>query len=129
MADIKLRTGEILYQFPSDVAHALICLGLAEKYVAPPPEPNRGSATFLLDRGLVSGDPCIRFRCEACSQGGVVLNPYPGGKWVEEGRRRTFLSSGQCAENAARGFFFWHCGKRESLPEPLIVEFKEAFQG
>jgi hypothetical protein len=128
MADIKLRTGEILYQFPSDVAHALICLGLAEKYIAPPPEPKRGSANFLMDRGLVSGEPCIKFRCEACSQGGVVLNPYPSGRSVQEGRRMVHVPAAQCAEEAARAFAFWHCGQKQVLPESLIQEFRKRFE-
>lgn len=79
MADIKLRTGEILYQFPTDVAHALICLGLAEKHIIPTPEKKPGSLRFAMDRTRSSGEPYVHYKCDACSQSGALLNSNPAG--------------------------------------------------
>jgi hypothetical protein len=120
MADIKLRTGEILYQFPSDVAHALICLGLAEKFVPPPPEKKVGSLTFYIDRTRSSGEPYVHYKCDACSQSGALLNSNPAGS---PGR-----SAAKSAEESARAFVFWHCGKKEVLPEAFVQDFKKAFE-
>jgi hypothetical protein len=120
MADIKLRTGEILYQFPSEVAHALICLGLAEKFVPLPPEKKVGSLTFYIDRTRSSGEPYVHYQCDMCSQSGALLNSNPAGS---PGR-----SAAKSAEESARAFVFWHCGKKEVLPEALVQDFKKAFE-
>jgi len=119
MANIKLRTGEILYEFPSEVAHALICLGLAEKYSIPAPDKKPGVLRFALERPPISREPCIRFACDSCSQGGYLLNSHPHGVPGH--------GPAQFAEDTARAFTFWHCGKKEVLPEALIQQFKESF--
>jgi hypothetical protein len=120
MANIKLRTGEILYEFPSDVAHALICLGLAEKYIIPTPEKKPGALRFTFDRLPSSGEACIKFACDSCSQSGILLNSVPVGT--------PSRSAAQYAEDAARAFAFWHCGRKETLPEAYIAEFIKAFR-
>jgi hypothetical protein len=120
MANIKLRTGEILYEFPSDVAHALICLGLAEKYIIPTPEKKIGALSFLVDRTRSTGEPYIHYSCNVCSQSGALLNSNPAGS---PGR-----SAAKSAEESARAFVFWHCGKKEVLPEAVIADFKKAFE-
>jgi len=120
MSDIKLRTGEILYEFPSDVAHALICLGLAEKYIAPPPEKKVGALRFAVERVPSTGEPCIKFSCPACSQSGFLLNSVPVGTPAR--------SAAKYAEDAARAFAYWHCGKKETLAEAIIAEFTKAYR-
>src|SRR5580704_17829488 len=113
-------SGRIFYQIDTQIAALLIeaLPTVFEKVTAPTPEKKTGSLTFNFDRALTTGEPCIKFRCEACSQGGYVVNPYPQGRPVDEGRRSIHRSSAQCAEDAARAFFFWHCGKKEVLSEP-----------
>jgi hypothetical protein len=130
--DVKsTRSGKVFYQIDSQIAALLIeaLPTVFEKVTALPPEKKTGSLTFNFDRALTTGEPCIKFRCDACSQGGYVVNPYPQGRPVDEGRRSVYRSAAQCAEEAARAFFFWHCGKKEIIPEALIEQFRKAFEG
>jgi hypothetical protein len=123
-------TGKVFYQIDTQIAALLIeaLPTIFEKLEAPQPTKKIGSLKFKFDRALTTGEPCIRFCCEACSQGGFVLNPYPSGRSVEEGTRSVRRLPAQCAEDVARAFYFWHCGKKETLPESSITEFKKAFE-
>jgi len=123
-------TKKVFYQIDTQIAALLIeaLPTVFEQVNAPLPQKKIGSLKFNFDRALTSGEPCIRFRCDVCSQGGVVLNPYPSGRSVEEGRRSVRRPPAQCAEDAARAFYFWHCGKKETLPESLITEFRKTFE-
>lgn len=124
-------TGRIFYKIDSQIAALLIeaLPSVFEKVDAPPPQKKIGSLKFNFDHALTTGEPHIKFGCDACSQGGFLVNPYPQGRPVQEGRRSVHLHAAQCAENAARSFYFWHCGKKEVLPEALIQEFRKAFEG
>jgi hypothetical protein len=114
-------TGKIFYEVSSQLAALLIeaLPTVFEKVERSAPEKKRGSARFTLERSLTGGEPHIRYACDACNQSGVLLNPCPTGG---PGR-----SAAKHAEDAARSFFFWHCGKKEVLPEALIQQFKQAF--
>jgi len=72
-------TGKVFYQVDTQIAALLIeaLPTVFEKVTTPSPEKKIGSLKFNFDPALTTGEPCIKFRCEACSQGGVVLNPYP----------------------------------------------------
>jgi hypothetical protein len=114
-------TGKIFYQIDSQIGSLLIeaLPTVFEKMEKTAPEKKTGSARFFLERSLTRGEPHIQYACDACNQTGVLLNPCPTG---EPGR-----SAAKHAQDAARSFFFWHCGKKEVLPEALIQQFKQAF--
>ena len=124
-------TGKVFYQIDTQIAALLIeaLPTVFEKLAPPPPEKKIGSLKFNFDRALTSGEPCVRYRCDACGQGGVLINPHLSGRSAQEGKRRVHVHAAQCAEEAARAFFFWHCGKKEVIPEALIEQFRKAFEG
>jgi hypothetical protein len=124
-------TGKVFYQIDTQIAALLIeaLPTVFEKLASPPPEKKIGSLKFNFDRTLTTGEPRITYRCDACGQGGTLINWYSSGRPVEEGRRSVHISAARCAEEAARAFFFWHCGKKEVIPEALIEQFRKAFEG
>lgn len=115
-------TGKTFYQIDSQVASLLVeaLPTVFEKVEKAAPEKQPGSARFALDRSLTRGEPHISFSCDACGQGGALLNSHPSGT---PGR-----SAAQYAEDSARAFAFWHCGKKEVLSETLIKDFRKTFE-
>ena len=115
--DIRVTsTDRIFYQVPTDIAALLIeafpaSFEKIEK--AAPPTKKPGSLNFNLERAISTGDPVVRYQCAACAQGGVLFNSG---------------ITAQSAEKTARDFFFWHCGKKEVLPEQFINQFVKAFE-
>jgi hypothetical protein len=115
-------TGRTFHQIDSQIGSLLIeaLPTVFEKVEKAAPEKKAGSARFALERTLTAGEPHIKFACDACGQSGVLLNPNPSGA---PGR-----TAAQRAEDAGRSFFFWHCAKKETLPEALVQQFKQAFE-
>ncbi len=129
--DIRCTSsGRVFYQIDTQIAALLIeaLPTVFEKLEAPQPTKKIGSLKFTFDRTLTTGEPRIIYRCDACGQGGHLINWYLEGKLAEEGKRSVHISAAQCAEEAARAFFLCHCGTKETLPESLIVQFRKAFE-
>jgi hypothetical protein len=122
--DIRVTSSNrIFYQVPTDIAALLMEAFPAsfEKVEKTAPEKKIGSARFTFQRSSLTGaEPHIHYACDACSQGGYLLNSHPLGT--------PGCSAAKYAEDAARVFAFWHCGRKEVLSEQLIVEFKKAFE-
>jgi|SRR5882724_2171926 len=116
------RTGKVFYQLDSQIGALLVeaLPSIFEKVEKTMQEKKAGSARFALERTLTAGEPYIKFACDACGQSGVLLNPNPSGA---PGR-----TAAQHAEDAGRSFFFWHCAKKETLPDALVQQFKQAFE-
>jgi hypothetical protein len=117
------RTGKVFYQIDSQIGALLVeaLPSVFEKIEkTAPPDKKAGSARFALERSLTGGEPHIKYVCDACGQSGVLLNPCPSGA---PGR-----TAAQHAEDAARSFFFWHCGKKEVLPDALVQQFKQTVE-
>jgi hypothetical protein len=116
-------TGKIFYQIDTQIAALLIeaLPTVFERVEKPAPaEKQAGALEFAIDHALTTGEACLKFHCPQCGQGGVVLNGYPNGKPGQ--------NASKFAEEAARSFYFWHCGKKEVLPQSLIDAFKGAFE-
>jgi hypothetical protein len=109
-------TGKTFYQIDSQIANLLIealptVFESVEK--AQPTTKKPGVLRFNVERSLSQNEPMVRYQCAACAQGGVLF------------------SSGitaQSAEKTAREFFFWHCGKKEVMPEQFINQFVKEFE-
>jgi hypothetical protein len=108
------NSGKTFFQIPSEIAALLMeAFPASFEKVAPPPTKKPGSLGFRLESSMSKGEPCVRYECVACSQGGVLFNNG---------------ITAQSAEKTARAFFFWHCGKKEVLPESFINAFTDEFK-
>ncbi|HEY2390279.1 MAG TPA: hypothetical protein VGK22_03825 [Candidatus Angelobacter sp.] len=115
--DIRVTSSNrVFYQVPTDIA-ALLMEAFPASFEkiekAPLPTKKPGSLGFRLESSMSKGEPCVRYECVACSQGGVLFNNG---------------ITAQSAEKTARAFFFWHCGKKEVLPESFINAFTDEFK-
>jgi hypothetical protein len=109
-------TGKTFYQIDSQIASLLIeALPSVFESVEKPTQPTKklGSLRFNVERSLSQNEPLVRYQCAACAQGGVLFNSG---------------ITAQSAEKTAREFFFWHCGKKEVMPEPFINQFVKEFE-
>jgi len=109
-------TGKVFYQVDSQIASLLIealpsVFESVEKVLPPTRKP--GSLQFNFERSLSQNEPIVRYQCAACAQGGVLFNSG---------------ITAQSAEKTAREFFFWHCGKKEIMPEQFVNQFVQAFE-